>query len=452
MNYLKTGLLVGGLLMATACSDDFLDLSPLSEANTGNFYKTAADFDVATIAIYSAFRDYYGGTPYMTYTEYRSDNLTYTLYDYQSVSENAFVDGGAVWNSLYQLIYRSNIVINRIENADIDAGIKSQLKGEALAFRGLGYHHLAVYFGGVPIFTTEPSTKEASTTPRATEAETYKQAEDDLALAVSLLSPENEQGRMNKFIAEGLLARVYITEKKWTDAVAVLADVKDNSNYAFADDFESIWSLQGEKSPEIMLSAVWSDELPTTSFPQQFLNVNNYTQGNFQYENGYYESFEAADKRLDATLGFDPADGKALNNKFDYGEISGNRWTMDIPCLRFTDVLLMYAEALSEASNAVEPESINIVNQIRGRAGLVDLTAADVPDMPSFRARLLNERRSEFAWEGLRWFDLRRTGTAVAALQAAGHTQANEYWLLYQIPQTEIDKMPDVLVQNPRGE
>jgi hypothetical protein len=374
------------------------------------------------------------------------------MYTYQSVANNAYVDGAELWNSLYQIIYRANIVINRIEAADIDVAVKSNLKGEAMTLRGLAYHHLAVYFGGVPIFVTEPSTKEALTTPRSTEAETMARAEEDLKTAVTLLPGQNAFGHVNKFVAEALLGRVYITLNKWAEASTILADVVNNSNYTFAPNFEAIWSLTGEKSNEIMLSAVWSNELPTTTYPQQFLKVNTYTQGNFQYEDGYYESFETNDIRRNASLGYNPSDNKALNNKFDYGEISGNRWTMDIPCIRVTDVLLMYAEAQSEAAGSVQPGSLQIINQVRSRAGLAALTTSDVPDMGTFRNRLMQERRSEFAWEGLRWFDLKRTGRAVAAFLATGHDLADETWLLYQIPQTEIDKMPGVLEQNPRNE
>lgn len=451
MKTVKILLLGFCMLVFNSCSDDFLSMSPQADANAEVFYKTASDFEVATIAIYSEFRNYYGNPHYLTYTEYRSDNLTYSTYIYKNVAENTLLsnDTASLWNTLYQIIYRANVVINRIDGTDIDESIKSKLKGEALAFRGMAYHHLAVFFGGVPLFTTEPTTKEALETSRSSLEETYARAEEDLNTAVSLLPPSNEQGRIDKFIAEGLLARVNITLEKWSEAVTVLDDVRTNSSYDFAQDFESIWSLEGEKSPEIMLAAVWSPELPTSWLPQQFLNVNNYTQQNFDYEDGYYESFETGDIRRDATLGYNPDDNNTpLNNKFDYGELPGDRWTMDIPALRYTDVLLMYAEALSESAGSVQTESLNIINQVRDRAGLDDLTPAQVPDMATFRDILMQERRSEFAWEGLRWFDLKRTGRAVEALQAVGHS-ADDVWLLYPIPQSEIDKMPDALTQNP---
>lgn len=449
MKTIKIFLLGLSLLVVNSCSEDFLNQSPKADVGADNFYKTESDFEVANIAVYQAFRSYYGDPHYLTYTEFRSDNLTYSTYIYKNVAENTLLsnDTLALWNALYQLIYRANVVINRIEEADIDESVKAKLKGEALAFRGMAYHHLAVYFGGVPLFTTEPTTEEALQTPRSTLEETYARAEEDLATAVSLLPETNEQGRIDKFIAEALLARIQMTLNKWDDAVTGLRDIIDNSSYAFAQDFESIWTLEGEKSPEIMLAAVFSPDLPTGWFPQQFLNVNNYTQQNFQYETGYYESFETGDIRRDATLGYDPEDDSPLNNKFDYGEQAGDQWTMDIPALRYTDVLLMYAEALSEAAGSVQTESLDIINEVRNRAQLNNLTTSAVPDMETFRDVVMQERRSEFSWEGLRWFDLKRSGRAVEALQAVGHS-ADETWLIYPIPQSEIDKMPDVLDQN----
>jgi len=118
--------------------------------------------------------------------------------------------------------------------------------------------------------------------------------------------------------------------------------------------------------------------------------------------------------------------------------------------LRYTDVLLMYAEALSEVSGSVQNESISILNQVRNRAGLSSYTSSDIPDIATFRKRMLAERRSEFMFEGIRWFDLVRSGTAIETLNALGtNKNANETWLLFPIPPTEIDKMPDLLPQNP---
>src|SRR5690606_14667901 len=151
-------------------------------------------------------------------------------------------------------------------------------------------------------------------------------------------------------------------------AITVLKNILDYSPYGFVQDFESIWSLEGEKGPEFMFAAIGSPELPTSgSISQNFLNVNDYTLHNFRYEEGYYESFETGDIRRDATLGYDSRN-IPLNNKFDYGELPGNRWTMDMPVLRYTDVLLMYAEALSEAAGNVQTESLNIINKVRNRA------------------------------------------------------------------------------------
>ena len=119
---------------------------------------------------------------------------------------------------------------------------------------------------------------------------------------------------------------------------------------------------------------------------------------------------------------------------------------MDFPVQRYTDVLLMYSEVMAEIEGKVTQKSLTLLNQVRKRAGLKDLTV--VPDLATFRVAMQKERRSELMFECVRWFDLVRTETAVDALKAVG-LNANENWLLFPLPQAEIDKMQGVLKQNP---
>jgi hypothetical protein len=104
---------------------------------------------------------------------------------------------------------------------------------------------------------------------------------------------------------------------------------------------------------------------------------------------------------------------------------------------------------LSEIANGVPSQSLDILNNVRNRAGLTSLTATNVPNIAAFRLAMEKERRSELMFECVRWFDIVRTGRAVDLLKAIGKN-ANDTWLLFPIPQTEIDKVgKDILPQNP---
>jgi len=116
--------------------------------------------------------------------------------------------------------------------------------------------------------------------------------------------------------------------------------------------------------------------------------------------------------------------------------------------LRYADVLLMYAEVLNETGKTADAQSY--INIVRQRAGLSDISGLSKGQVS---LALERERRVEFLYEGHRWFDLVRTGRALAVLNAyfaaSGLSYSVEdYETLMPIPQREIDINP-ALEQNP---
>lgn len=141
-------------------------------------------------------------------------------------------------------------------------------------------------------------------------------------------------------------------------------------------------------------------------------------------------------------------------------------WGNNLPILRYTDVKLMYAEALNELNYAANITTIlAIINEVRDRAGLAHLSAADLPDQDAVLEYLIHERFVEFCFEGLRWPDLIRWGRAEEAMQAhfayvdEGFDSSTnqpmysmkEYNLLAPIPYSEIVNYNNdqVMWQNP---
>jgi hypothetical protein len=127
---------------------------------------------------------------------------------------------------------------------------------------------------------------------------------------------------------------------------------------------------------------------------------------------------------------------------------SDNNWIV----LRYADVLLMYAEALNEVGYVADGPAFTYLNRIRNRAGLENITSADVNPLllastqAAFRLAVEQERRVELAFEGHRWFDLVRTGRALAVLAPLG-MQAHH--VLFPIPDSQIEINPSVMIQNP---
>jgi hypothetical protein len=118
--------------------------------------------------------------------------------------------------------------------------------------------------------------------------------------------------------------------------------------------------------------------------------------------------------------------------------------------VRLADILLLKAEALNELGDV--NGAAQLVNQIRGRVDLPDTQASTQEAM---RLAIEKERRLELAFEGKRWFDLKRTGRAIEVINNAIGPDGNKFGynltqngLLWPIPQSELDKN-ELLTQNP---
>jgi hypothetical protein len=122
--------------------------------------------------------------------------------------------------------------------------------------------------------------------------------------------------------------------------------------------------------------------------------------------------------------------------------------------MSYTDVLMMYAESLNELGYVAGGEAFTILNNVRQRAGLLPKSAADVPDQQSFRLWMEKERRAEFAFENLRWFDLVRTDRALDVMKGflrnyglENNVKSRDQYI-YPIPQT-VRNITPIIEQNP---
>lgn len=443
------------IYLLTSCSEDFLELPPQNNGTVDRFYTNQSDYETAIAGVYSGFSSQIIDN--MNLEEYRADNLTNTQYYYYEIATNQFgLNTTSRWWNLYStIVYPANTILEGIDLVEMDAEVKDRIKGEAYFLRGFAYYTMNLWFGGVPMVTTNLSVEESYQLGRSTEGEIWDLVESDLLQAVSLLPETVDTGRADKYDAETYLAKAYMQRQKWSDALTALEDVWANSGASLETNWTDMWNLDAEKSSnEYMLSVVLSPAAPNNNWAQQYLYIEDTpgVQGNFLYKPGFYESFEAGDLRRDATLGYTPTQLRAENRKYLFGyDLSDFRFIGDIVVLRFADVQLLYAEAISMAANAPQQQSLDLINETRNRAGLADLTLADVPSLDAFIEVALAERRSELAFEGHRYSDLKRYDLLVEKVNAVGpEFNFDDTFNYVPIPQAEIDKVgSDVLEQNP---
>jgi len=382
----------------------------------------------------------------MTGTQIRWANMVNNTFDPASNIET--------WQLYTDLIYPANVILVQLDDVDMDAAARDKIKGQAHFFRGFAYHQLVLWFGGVPLVTTPLSLEESYNLGRSAEAETWAQAQSDYSVAYQLLPPSVEIGRVDKYDAGALLGKAYMQQRKWAEAESVLADVFNNSGAMLEPNFNDNWTFEAEtESREYMLSVRRGPENPANVWRQWYVYQPwDPAALAVRYKPGFYESFEAGDLRRDETLGIAPETLAHENRKYDYGTDpeTGQYWG-DIIVLRFADIQLLYAEAISMNAGSPQQQSLDLMNETRNRGGLGPLTLADVPTLGDFVRAILAERRAELAWEGHRYSDLKRHDKLVEYVTALGPPYDNfdETYNYIPIPQVEIDKVgEDVMPQN----
>lgn len=486
----------GAFLVNTSCND-FLDETPISMITQENYYKTAADAEAGTNAIYDfliagyapagLWDENFGGLFYNDFWELQelmSDNAVSkqssaefnSLSDFKVDSYNSRIR--TLWRDFYQTIKACNTVIEKVPAIPMDDTHKNQLIAEAKFFRAMCYFELVRFYGDVPLQTTPVTDVEAANTPRTPVAEIYPTIISDLQFAEQNLKVEARQGNGRPYAlsASALLSNVYLTfgvknrdmeilKESVKKAEAVIPSFPLFINYA--EIYLLANRFKGEHIFDVNFSASLSDGWKGNQFlvrllPKMDTNLGGPANGlglDAATDN-LYNSYEAGDKRRDVTLfkSFTyPTDGSKVTFDAPYfckfwdraAEPKGNNSDACYPYLRSAEMYLNKAEALNEINNGPTTEAVEALNVIRRRAGLTAISPTTYSD---FKTAILKERRSEFAIEGHRRNDLIRMCTLeemqaiiLAAKPTAQPKKAN---LLYPIPQRDIDISNGVLKQN----
>ncbi|MCC9135598.1 RagB/SusD family nutrient uptake outer membrane protein [Pontibacter silvestris] len=489
------------LLGISACEDD-LDQAPISDASAANFYRNTADFQQGVTGIYNALTNY--PVRRFNLSEVRSDNIfapgVSGVRDWNPVNnfEKTLETNPLIieaWNTNYNGILRANTVLDKInETAVPDATVRSRLIGEAKFLRAFYYFDLVRLFGRVPLFDKTVSPDEALSIPRSPVADVYQLIISDLEDAIANL-PESydasNKGKATSHAARGILALVHLTRSgpqlhpdgptlglnEYDRALTLLNEIINSGQYSFVNDYASIFSYTNENNPDIVfdVQAVGGNAgdvgvgsiLPTEMYEEPFARAIGIPfaggipiDGPKAPSDDLLNSFQESDVRDDFSIlpSYTDPNGALVNRaqfvKFlDVSKAGVDRfnWPINFPVLRYTDVLLMKAEAiLMSGAGGSQNEVDGIVNDVRARANLDPVSNVDM-DM------LLAERRREFLAEGLRWHDLVRTGKVIDVITAwdAVEDVTNKMSpitvndIIYPIPQTQLDVKEGLYEQNP---
>ncbi len=476
-NYLKifTALM---LIFLTSCSD-YLDTEPITEEatslNGGIVIKNAVDAEKRMNAVYGTFGSGYWQLDYFLIGDGQSDNAyigadnpaIFQYEAYQMLSTNSQMKGD--WNDLYNNINTCNIVINYVDQAtDLNATRKNEMIGEASLIRALNHFQAVQLWGDCPIAKEAIFSISSANFDEAFNAlfparkpivEVYAQIIADCQVAIQKAPDASNKFKANKMAANALLAKVYATmpNPDWTK-VNQYCDIVIDGGYTLLPTFdhlfdnahegnsESIWEINGDGwgSPIgawntfMFLGTDWKKfNAPSHTLVKAYANNN--------------DKQRVASTITRANVGWADTYWSSTNYPFCYKmrDTNGNQ---NFYIARLADILLLKAAALANKGDITG--AMSQVNIIRTRAGIASISASNQSD--AFN-KILEERLMELAFEGDRWFDLKRMGKAIEFLskQKDGNgnllpyaSNINQNRLLWPIPQDKLDANA-LLTQNP---
>jgi len=471
-----------------SCSDDFVERDPVYSISSDNYFNSEEDYNYALIAAYDILQSTYVN---VILGEIASDNTlsggesANDVIGWQQVDEMTHTPVNSnlrdVWNWMFAGVNRSAYILEFKDKTDFEG--RAQIVAEARFLHAYYNFELLKWFGGIPLKGDQRfALGDETTIPRASKDDVYASIISDLEMAIADLAVTAPQvGRVTKGAAQALLGKVYLYKGDYALAASMLDNVITSGQYALVqdDNYLNLFEESGENGTESVFEVQYTDvegagfgclQCSEGNVAVGFSGPRNYSgpmfTSGFSFNVPTEEAasiYEDGDMRKEvtildmaawgaetgATYGPGYKDTGYFNRKYiprvrsdeaagDLNLTNPNNYR----AIRYSDVLLMAAEAYSRTGNA--SQALEYVNEVRRRAfgdENHDLSGAG----DALTSAILLERRRELLGEGHRFFDLVRTGQAASNIP--GFTaNKNE---LFPIPIEEIQFSGGLWEQNP---
>lgn len=461
------------ILHLMAC-EGILDKEPIGILDAGSFFQTEDDAVQAINAAYNPLLFNNGNNNfYWAFAEITGDaaipggdgsrpgivemeSFTYTP---RTEELNNF------WKLQYKGVTQCNLVLDNINKVNINTATGNRITGEALFLRSYYYFLLTQVFGDVPVYlkVTPPDQLKI---PKTSKLEIYAQILQDCVKAAELLPSSyssSNTGRATKGAALALAAKTALYLKDYNAVLDYISKIKALNTYQLVKDYrENFMELTQNNSESVWEIQHTNLELGVGNFLNQWWASRKFLGYGFaEVTPAYVQSFEANDPRLKFTVAMnnDPYFGLIYKNSFSSTTFSPRKFLqadveltqkadgdINYPAIRYAEVLLWEAEALTELGRV--QEALAPLELVRARARAQATNPAALPvivstDQNVVRQAVRHERQAELGFELHRFFDLVRWGVAgdlLPGFQKGKHE-------VFPIPQTEIDLNPS-LIQN----
>ena len=284
--YIYKGLLLLSVLTFTAsCQKSLKEYNP-SGITAESVFTTPEGFETLVNAAYSYQRWWYGKEEGFGLSEMGTDlwmsgagDVATDLTQYINLQGT----NGAItteWQQLYAAVNLCNTGINRISGAGLSATARPIREAELRFLRAFYYWHIVETWGGVHFSLAE--TQGVITTANKTPVETFnKQIIEDLLFAIERLPvTTTDYGRVTKPAAQAFLARMYLTQKKYTEAKTMaLAVINGGYGFTLLPNYADLWKMSNLKNKEVVYAVNYAVNLSLNDLSDPILNPLGHSRG-----------------------------------------------------------------------------------------------------------------------------------------------------------------------------
>ncbi|GHB35583.1 RagB/SusD family nutrient uptake outer membrane protein [Mongoliitalea lutea] len=464
-NYKFIYVLIGLTFFLSSC-EEWLQVEPRQSIDSATALSSQEAITAATNGVYARFRSVaLYGRDFLAIPELLADNAFNTGAGNRLVGQFNNQPGSHMgnWGTAYFTINQINLILRALQEVELPVEFRNRIRGEVLFLRALLYHDLArvyaydptadipgVNVGGVPIVTQGTLTvAEVEYPARNTVDEVYTFIYNDLEESLGLMQNFN-MNRRPFFVTRGavaaLFSRVALYRGDYARAIEMSEIAMASGVANFPADPVSGWRTQVQ--PESFFEIVFTtqdniganESLRATFMSRVFLNdAVAASHGNVVFTDELAAAFPDEDLRRDLIQrGLAVNSGVFEINKF--ASKNGVPNLDNVPVIRYSEAITNKAEAHYHLGQF--DLALTELNKLRVRAGLEALEGITGPQILD---EILLEKRREFAFEGHRFFDLKRLGRDI--IKPTGNVEHSDFRILANIPNREIETNPS-LVQN----
>ena len=469
MKKILLSILVVSFLISS-CFEKQMDFAPTDLVTPDKVFSTEEGAEAALIGVYSRFSPGWYYYPVINLEAYGNKDwypganqgpltVIYDTHLYSSANKGI----RTAYKRLWSTITFANAFLRNLSEYNThfsDPKRKEQVIGEARFLRAYVYFELVQIWGPVPLITDEKDYgilyPANSTIP-----EIYSQIIADLEYCIEKLPKAGtyEPGRATKGAAQGILAKVLMTQKDEEQlkqpsneeiqrAVDLMKDVM--SQYSLVEVYDDLWDRTKFNNTEQIFSVASSNigsgnGIHWPKYASHDYEPTKRLYDSYDFEKEYNGKFYT-DVRRESTIYYNKISKKYRDNKYRRaGQSAGgpNQTTANLYALRLADIILLRAEGLNKLDyEAHKNEIIEMINMVRNRAGAVPASLEECSNKETTAAVIAEERHKELFFEFQDFYDLKRNNKLIETFGSNGENKGlnNSFQRLWPFPESEINK------------